>query len=277
MEHRSTFNSLWLTAPIALLLAIASGCGVFINGLYRDIPHFVAQAKGQDLISLVVVLPTLISTATLANRGSMPARLIWLGGLIYLVYCYVMAAFTVKYNQLFLVYIALLGCSLYALVGNLVTLDMVEVKACFTEKASVKVASSYLAVLAFLFYAVWLSEIIPALAAGKIPQSVVDNGTPTNSVHVLDMAWILPAFVITSIGLRRNHPWGYPLAGALLSYLVLLVLAILSMVVFLALNGEPVTAPQVVIFGTVFTSGMGILVWFLRGFRSIVTPQVSIT
>jgi hypothetical protein len=49
---------LWLTLPIAILLAIAAGGGVFGNGLYRDAPNFVAQAVGQDFISLVVVLFT---------------------------------------------------------------------------------------------------------------------------------------------------------------------------------------------------------------------------
>jgi hypothetical protein len=67
---------LWLTVPIAILLMIAAGGGVFISGLYRDTPYFVAQAVGQDLISLAVVLPALLLTAFLARRGSSRARLI---------------------------------------------------------------------------------------------------------------------------------------------------------------------------------------------------------
>lgn len=67
---------LWLTIPIAALLAIASGGGLLIKGLYRDAPYFVAQAVGQDLISLTVVLPFLIITAILTRRGSRRARLL---------------------------------------------------------------------------------------------------------------------------------------------------------------------------------------------------------
>jgi hypothetical protein len=70
---RQTHIWLWLTFPIAMLLTIAAGGGVFISGLYRDAPYFVAQAVGQDVISLAVVLPTLIVTAVLANRGSLRA------------------------------------------------------------------------------------------------------------------------------------------------------------------------------------------------------------
>ena len=265
---RNSNSWFWLTAPIAILLMIAAGGGLFIGGLYRDAPYFAVQAMGQDLISLAVVLPALILAAFLASHGSSRARLIWLGGLVYLVYSYVIAAFDVKFNPLFLVYVALLGCSLYALIGGLVTLDMAGIKASFVERTPSRAVSIYLAVLAILFYFLWLNETIPALIAGKIPQSLQDNGTPTNAVHVLDMAWILPAFGITAVSLWRKHSLGYTLAGTMLSYIVLLISAILSMVVFMIRNGQPVVVPQVVIFGTLFAASLGMLIWFLKGLKS---------
>jgi hypothetical protein len=184
---RQTNIWLWLTLPIGILLVIAAGGGIFISGLYHDALSFVAQAVGQEVISLAVVLPTLLITGLLAGRGSPRAQLIWLGALVYLVYTYVVAAFDVKFNALFLVYVALLGCSLYALIGGLVTADMAGIKAGFTDKTPLKTISIYLAVLGVLFYVLWLSEIVPALLAGAIPQSIRENGTPTNAVHVLDM------------------------------------------------------------------------------------------
>jgi hypothetical protein len=261
---RSANGWLWLTAPIAILLAIAAGSGIFISGLYRDTPNLVAQAIGQDAITLVVALPTLVIGAFLAGRGSHGARLVWLGGLVYTVYTYVGYAFDIRFNPLFLVYVALLGCSTYALIGGLVTTDLAGIKVCFTAKTPVKAVSIYLGVIAVLFYFLWLSEAVPASIAGKTPQSVIDAGTPTNAVYVLDMAWILPAFGITAVGLWRKRALGYTLAGALLSYLVLLILAILSMVVFMIRDGQPVAVPQVVIFGTLFAISLGMLLWYMR-------------
>jgi hypothetical protein len=80
MTHnaRSTNGWLWLTVPIGILLAIAAGCGVFSEGLYRDTPNLVAQAIGQDAISLMVALPALLMAAFLTRRGSQRAQLIWL-------------------------------------------------------------------------------------------------------------------------------------------------------------------------------------------------------
>ena len=255
----------WLTAPIAVLLAIAAGGGLFIRGLYHDTPDFAAQAVGQDMISLAVVLPTLLVSAFLANSGSARARLVWLGGLVYLVYTYVVAAFDVRFNSLFLVYVALLGCSLYALIGGLVMTNMAEIKASFTLKTPVRAVSVYLTVLAVLFYFLWLSEVVPALVAGKVPQSIQDNGTPTNGVHVLDMAWILPAFGIAAVSLWRRQGLGYTLAGTLLAYSVLLITAILGMVLAMAREGFPVVGPQVVTFGVILAANFGMLVWYLKG------------
>jgi hypothetical protein len=188
--------------------------------------------------------------------------------LVYLVYTYVIAAFDVRINSLFLVYVALLGCSLYALIGGLVTTDMAGIRACFTKNTPIKAVSIYLAVLAALFSMVWLSEIIPALITGEIPQTIRNIGTPTNAVHVLDMAWILPAFGIAAVSLWRKQALGYTLAGAILSFGMLLILAILSMVVFMIREGQPLVVPQVVIFIALFAINLGMLIWYLKGLKS---------
>jgi hypothetical protein len=259
---------IWLTIPIAVLLAIAAGGGIFFEGLYRDNAYFASQAVGQDFVSLAVVLPILIVTAVLAWRGSTAARLIWSGGLVYLVYTYVVACFADKFNAFFLVYVALLGCSLYALIGSAASADMAGIRARFGARTPVKVVSVYLGILAVLFYALRLREIVPALAAGEIPQSILDNGTPTNPIHVLDMAWILPAFLIAAVSLWRKKDLGYMLAGALLSYGVLLMSAILSIAIFMSREGQPVTMPQVVIFVVLLAVSLGMLSVHLQGLKA---------
>ena len=143
MNNGDVKKDIWLALsfPIGVLLMISAGGGFFVNGIYRDNPNFAVQAVGQDIISLFVVLPILIISTILVYRGSHRARLVWLGVLVYLVYTYIIAAFTVKYNSLFLVYVALLGCSLYSLIGSLVTMDMSEIASSFSEKTPVKTIS----------------------------------------------------------------------------------------------------------------------------------------
>jgi len=114
---------------------------------------------------------------------------------------------------------------------------------------------------------IWLSEAVPASLAGVAPQSVQEDGTPTNVVYVLDMAWLLPALVIAAVGLWRKRALGYALAAALLVNLAFLALAILSMAVFQARVGELVAAPMVTIFIALFVVSIGMLAWHLRNLR----------
>jgi hypothetical protein len=261
---------LWLTGPIAFLVAIAAGVGFFIDDLYRDAPVNAAQAVGQDLITLVVALPTLLISAILALRGSMRAHLVWLGALGYLVYTYASYALAIEFNSLFLVYVALLGLSLYTLIGGLATTDFAEIKAHFSRETPLKAVSIFLGVVAVLFYFMWLSEDIPALLAGEVPQGVIEAEAPTDVVHVLDMAWILPANVLTAIWLWRRRALGYALAGTLLSFLSLLVLAVMSMMVFQVLYGVAAVVEALgiaVVFGVVFAVSVRMLVWYLRGLK----------
>lgn len=271
-----TRRNVWfrLTLPIAVLLLVAAGGGVFLKNLYRDMVYYTVIAIAQDLISLVVVAPTLVITGLLARRGSHRSAFVWLGVLIYLVYTYAIAAFDNQFNSLFLAYVALFGCSLYALIGGFLSLNKDAIKACFTKRTPVRAVSFYFALLGILFYFTWLREVIPALLAGAIPQSVKDNGTPTNAVHVLDMAWILPAFGIAAINLWRRRAVGYLLAGPLLSFVVLLASAVLSMIVSMHREGYALILPQVVMFIAVFAIGLGMLIWYLASFESPNIVQV---
>jgi len=257
---------LWLTLPIAILTVIATGSELFVDGLFRgDAPSFVAQAMGQDIVTLGVGLTALVVGAIFAGRGSERGRLIWLGVLVYLVYTYVIYAFQVRFNSLFLVYVALLGCSLYALIGSLATTDFEHVRARFTQKTPVRAASIFLCVVAALFYFSWLGEVVPALRAGGTPKSVAEGGTPTNGVHVLDMAWMLPAMMLTAAWLWRKRALGYTLAGVLLTFMSVLALAILAMMVSMGFYAQPVAPGMAVVFGVVAGASLGMVAWYLRG------------
>jgi hypothetical protein len=277
-KPKKTAGDIWLllSIPIAILLLVAAGEGVFVRGLYRDAPFFALQAFAQDFITLFVVLPTLVVSAWFAARRSDRGRLVWLGALAYLVYSYVIDAFVVRFNSMFVVYVALLGCALYALIGGFVTTDMNIIKARFAGRAPVKSVSVCLGVLALTFYTLWLSEAIPAVLAGTVPLSVQENGTPTNAVQVLDMAWMLPAFVIAAVSLARKTALGYTLAGAALTFVVLLSLAVLSIVAFMITRGYPVIIPQVALFGALFVIALGLLGWFLKALRSAAEPNLAV-
>jgi len=257
-----------LTAPIAVLLTIAAGSELLFDGVFRgDATNLVAQAIGQDYVTLAVALPALVISAVFISRGSERARLVWLGALAYVVYTYAIYAFHVRFNPLFLVYVALLGFSLYALIGSLATTDFRALKARFTQRTPTRAVSVFLAVMTVLFYLVWLGEVVPALVGGDVPKSVAEAGTPTGSAHVLDMAWMLPAMALTALWLWRGRAIAYALAGALLAFAALITLAIGAMMVAMSLYGQPVVIGMAAVFGLVSAVSLGMLIWYMRGLK----------
>ena len=98
---------------------------VIINGqglYYFDTVSMAAQQQGNDLIALVVGLPLLLISARLAFRGSLRGQLLLTGTLGFFLYTYMSMATLTSYNQLFLVYVALFGLSLYAFILSMMAI-----------------------------------------------------------------------------------------------------------------------------------------------------------
>jgi hypothetical protein len=114
--------------------------------------------------------------------------------------------------------------------------------------------------LAILFYLQWLSEDIPALVTGKIPQSVMENGLLTNPVHVLDMGLLLPAMIITAILLWRRKPLGYILAIPLLVFSILTGIGMLAIFVAMSMKGMPTSLAVELFFAVMIVISL-VLSW----------------
>jgi len=223
---------LWLTVPIAALVALVSVVGLTVPGFYKGAPAWAVQAVAQDFADLVVVLPVLVASALLAARGSGRAWLIWLGTVSYLLYNFAIYAFAVPHNRLFLAYVTVLGCCLWALIGGLAATSWEAIRTRFRDDTPVKPVSLYLALLATLFYALWLLEEVPAALTGTAPVSLQDNGLLTNPVHVLDLAVMLPAMAVIAALLWRRAALGYGLAGVMLMNVLFQNIGIATVMVF---------------------------------------------
>src|SRR5689334_551936 len=130
-------TALWLSVLIAILVLLASCAGLFLKGTYaRETTSYALQSVGQDIENLVAAAALLL-TAYFVSKGSMKAFLLWIGVLLALIYSYIIYAFAVHFNSLFLVYVAILGLSFYTLVGSLIRLHLDSLQPAFaaTTKA----------------------------------------------------------------------------------------------------------------------------------------------
>jgi hypothetical protein len=260
----------WLGLSIAagVLAFGGSVVGLSVDGTYDSLTSaFLFQALAQDLVNVVVVAPLVVICAVLALRGSYRAGLLCLGAVAFTVYSYVIYTFSIPFGPMFPLWVAVLGLSLYALMGGLTSLDRERAAEHFTHNRAVTVAAWTLLVVAGLFGLLWLSEDVPALLNGVRPQSVEDMALPTNPVHILDYALFLPAAVWAGVGQLRRRAFAYPVTAAFLVLLLLTCLPILiTPFVQVALH-EPASWGVMIPIGIVAAVIAGVLSWLLGTLR----------
>ncbi len=259
---------LWLSIAAALLAVAGSIISLSDESIYAGLTSaFLPQGLAQDLANLAVVAPLWLVVAVLALRGSLRAYLLWLGVLAFTVYNYVIYTFSVPFGPLFLLWVAVWGTSLYALIGGVTVVDHSAVKSSFTSRRAALVMAWVLIVTAVLFGFLWLSEDVPALLSGTRPQSLVDMDLPTNPVHILDLGFFLPAVIATAVMLIRGRPLAYTLAPPLIVFLILTGIPILITPVVQSARGEVADWGVMGPIGTLTVVLLGLLVWVVSTIR----------
>ena len=173
---------LWLSIAAALLAIVGSIIALAVKSIYAGLtPAFLPQAIAQDIVNLALVAPAWLVLAVLALRGSLRAYLLWLGVLTFTVYNYVIYTFAVPFGPLFLLWVAVLGLSLYALIGGLAAVDPARVSPYFKSRGAVVVTAWSLIVAAILF-----GEFRgPAADSVQIEREVEVLGRLSQAVEVL--------------------------------------------------------------------------------------------
>ena len=268
---------LWLSIVAALLAAAGSVIALAVERIYaRLTPFFLPRALAQDIANVAVASPALLILATQALRGSLRAYLLWLGVLMFTVYNYVIYTFSIPFGPLFLLWVAVLGSCIYALIGGVTAVDHRLVKSCFSSRRAIQIVAWFLIIIAIFFSLLWLSEDVPALLNGNTPQSVIDMALPTNPVHILDLAFFLPAVFATSVLLLKRKPLAYTLAPSFIVFLILTGVPILLTPIVQAARRETAAWGVVVPIGTLTVVLLGLLAWLLSTMRPPEHPATAV-
>jgi hypothetical protein len=248
----------FLTLAIAAipLLTLAAAAGLAWPGLYRDPASLAPQLQGQDCVTLVVAVPALVAAVLAALRGAVLGPVVSLGVLAYTAYSYALYAFGVRHNEMFLVYVALLGVSVWGIVAGVASTDGRALAAAAARRLAWRRIGGTFVGLAALFAALWLADLVPALVRRETPATVVAWGTPTNAVHVLDLALVLPLLAWTGVRLWRRDVSVVVVTGVLLFKIVTLGLALLAMAALQVGRGQRVEPGLVAVFAAMTAAAM---------------------
>ena len=235
MNSSSTVVRLtWLVAVLALASAISglvwpgggdqfsyttlrgTAADIYGQGLYENDTLFIgAGNKGTDMVTILVGVPLLLIAGLLYRRRSLRGGLLLLGALPWFLYVgssYALGA--VAYNDLFLVYVALLSASLFAFVLAFRSLENRSAFSEFAVRLPRRGPAVFMFASAVVTLGVWLIQPLASLI-GDDPPERLDTYT-TLFTNALDIAIIVPTAFAAGVLILRPSAIGYLIALSLL-------------------------------------------------------------
>jgi len=231
---------------------------IYGRGLYKDMSAEVAvQGIAQDYVTAFIGVPILIIALLLAVKNSLKGRLLLSGVLLYFMLTYLFYTSMGMYNKMFLVYVFLLGTSLYALLLTLFSFNISEVEQSFRSHGLFKYGGIFLIVNACLIALLWLSVIVPPLINGSIIPIQVEHYT-TLIVQGFDLGIFLPMAFISGYLVIKKNIYGYLFTPVYMIFLTLLMVALVSKLLFMAAAGSNVVPvifiiPSIAIISIIFS------------------------
>ena len=220
---------------------------VNLNGkglYYNDSVSMAAQARAQDIVTLVIGIPFLIFSFILANRKSIKGKLLLTGIIGYFLYTYASYSFLAMYNKFFLIYVTLMSVSFFAFVLNITSGELKGLKSHFNKKLPRKFNGIFDIFMGVCICLLWLGMIVPTI--GKAP-SFIEHYT-TLPIQAMDLGFIVPTAILSGILLIKNKSLGYLLTSVIVIKGVTLLLAVVMMVIFQIKSGVDVSIFVMIMF-----------------------------
>ena len=191
---------LWIS--IASLSLVAACIGVFNQDVYEKVISYdlLPGTVAQDVITIIASV-VLLSLSLKANDTDKKKQIIVVSLLAYLFYGYGIYVIERVYNWLYLLYMAIVALSFWSVVYALTNINhdaLVQAKAPNWVR---NLSAGCLFFTAALFYILWTGQLLPLMLAGEKIEFFY-------SIFILDMAFVLPALVISGVLLIKKNVLG---------------------------------------------------------------------
>lgn len=208
---------------------------IYGYGLYRnDSVSIATQGIASDFMTLFLVVPVTLAVLLWSKRSSIKSAILLTGLLGYFLYTYTSYVFLWNYNQLFLVYVALMSLSFYAFLISMNSIDRTRLVDAISVSFPTKRIAGFMLALAIMVSLLWLGKIVPSLFS-SVPPIGLEHYT-TLVIQALDLGFVIPASVIASILLLRKDALGYLLGSVLMVKYIALLMTISAMFIFMLLQ-----------------------------------------
>jgi len=207
LNQLETNRILWsLAAGLTLVAAVA---GVVNPAIYHGLVDepVLPGILSQDIISVVAALVVLMLAAR-ATEAGIVGQIIALGIMGYLFYAYGVYVIERLYNGWYLVYMAIFALAFWAMVYGLASLRRERLGGILVPRG-IRIASvAYLFFNPLVFYPLWISQLLPLMRTGEQIRNYY-------SIYILDLCFIMPAFIMAGAMAARKRGLGLFVTPAL--------------------------------------------------------------
>jgi len=243
---------------ITILAIVATSFGIFTNdikglekitsvngqeielygkGIYHNMSSDVAvQGIGQDYVTLFIGIPALIISLLISIKGSIKGKYILSGVLFYLFINYLFYTIMAMYNELFLIYVSLMGLTFFALATVLFSFDIPKLPDKFKHKVPNKLTGIFLIINTLMIAMLWFQVVIPPLVDGTIIPEQVQHYT-TLIVQGMDLGLLLPLAFVSGIFFIKKKTIGYLMGPVYIVFLSFQMTALLGKIIAMSLVG----------------------------------------
>jgi len=221
---------------------------IFGSGIYKnDSVAVVAQGLAQDLVSLIMGIPLLGCALFLFNKGKTKGKLLLSGALGYFLYTYMSYSFLWNYNSFFLLYVALMSLSAFALVLTIMNINIDDLKNQFNDKLPRKFIGGVQIFIGIMIGLMWLAKIVPSITNNSVPVGLEHYTTLV--IQAMDLAFVMPLAILSGILLIKRNRFGYLLSSIMIIKGSALLISITAMIVGQMIVGVDVNYVVIGIFG----------------------------
>jgi len=237
------------------------------HGLYRfDTVNSSAQEIGNDIVTLLIGVPLLITGIVLSRKGLLRGQLLLTGALGFFLYTYGSMSFLTAFNPFFLIYVALFSLSLFGFIFSMKDLDVDEISRRISDGFPRRSIAAYFIIIAVFLTLAWLGLVASPSLTWSPPAGL--ESAITMVIQALDLGIIVPTSFLTAYLLFKKQPWGYALSSVMLLKILTMGAALISMITVQILSGVDVDPVFSTIFVIISLSGIVLGIITLKNIRN---------
>lgn len=200
-------KKLWLI--VASLSLVAAVIGVFNQDIYSKVisDEVLPGVISQDIITIIISSILLFFSLKLKDIN-IKEQIISLSFIAYLIYGYGIYVIEQIYSPLYILYVAIVALSFWSLVYSLINIREEISENIKLPKFIKYMTIGFLIFIPALFYTLWIGELIPLMKSGEKLEFMF-------SIYIMDMVFVLPAFLISAYMIIKEEFLGYIFAPLL--------------------------------------------------------------